>query len=158
MAFLYPDITVPANGPLITPQSAEGIERRKWEQHYGPLGAPGNPYVFREYPKTLYKAGRPNKSNVEITGSITAKDAREEAVLKGQGWAVSQEAAIQAVHEQHREFATLAAERHYHEQFMSEAAQREAAAVDRETVQHVPVIPETPIKRRGRPKNAEATA
>lgn len=159
MSFLYPDKIEHSNGPLIPPGSPEGQERRKWEQHYGPLGSPGNPYVYREYPKTLYKAGRPSHTNIEITGSITAHDADEEARLRSQGWAVSQEAAIEAVKAQHVEFSKLAAERHYQERFMSEPAQREAAQADEAAgVQHLPAVPETPVRRRGRPAKGQVSA
>lgn len=146
MSFLYPDIIAPGvNLPIVTPQSPEGIERKKWDTPkrlggYGPNG-------HEEYPKTLYKAGRPTKGNVEITESRTVHSESEELVAVGQGWARTQEAAIQLVHDTHVEHAKLAAERHYAERSMSEAAQREAAEADEGTVQHVPVIPEKPKRK-----------
>src|SRR5258708_37675879 len=46
----------------INPHSELGKELRKWEQHFGyltpPGTRPGNPYIFREYPKMLYRAER----------------------------------------------------------------------------------------------------
>ena len=49
-------------GLVINPHSALGKELRKWEQfktELVPRGTqPGNPYVYRPYPKMLYKAQR----------------------------------------------------------------------------------------------------
>lgn len=59
----------------INPHSELGKELRKWEQHHSeltPRGThPGNPYVYREYPKMLYKAERHPE-----TGQPTCQAAR----------------------------------------------------------------------------------
>lgn len=139
---------------FIAPDSPEGKERSRWDRPRNTTvdGIPGMRCVgFEEYPKALYRAGRPNMGNVAITGSTTAHTQDQESILRGQGWHTTQEAAIQAVHAQHVEFSKLAAERHYVERSMSARAQAEAESYDAETVQHVPVIPEAP-KKRGRPR------
>lgn len=134
---------------LVSPDSAEGIERLKWETPKSQGGMRCNGY--EEYPKAMHKAGRPTHGNVMLTESVTAHSADQEAVLRGQGWHASPLDAINAVHQDHVEHSRLAAERHFTERTMSEPAQREAAAVDASTVYHVPAIPETPIRRRMRP-------
>lgn len=139
---------------FIPPDSWEGKERAKWDRPRNQTvdGVPGMKNAgYEPYPKVLYRAGRPDHGNVKITGSLTVHSIEQEDVAKGQGWAESQEQAIAAVHDRDTEYAKLAAERAYHERRMSEKAQQEAAAVDSQTVYHVPVIPETPIRRRGRP-------
>ena len=137
----------------IAPDSAEGVERAKWERPKNQMadGVHGmNRVGYEEFPKCLYKAGRPKMGGVEVTESTTVRSEQEERLALGQGWARTQEDAIQLVHDQHTELATLAANRAYHEQRMSEPAQREAA--DREaamdTVQHVPELPAVPVKRK----------
>ena len=136
----------------VAPDSVEGKERARWETPKNQTihGLHGMKNVgYEEYPKCLYRAGRPDKANVKVTGSLTVHTDQEEAVAIGQGWSLTQEDAIQRVHDQHVEFAKLAAERAFYEQRMSDAAQKEAAAYESGTVQHVPVIPEVPVKRKG---------
>ncbi len=107
----------------------------------GRAGAP-----HQEYPKMLYRAesadGGPKIADYRIV-----PDSGMEAVALGQGWHVRQEDAIEAVHAHQRELAELAANRVYHERRMSDNARAEAAAVDETTAQHLPEIPETPIRR-----------
>lgn len=56
---------------VINPASEIGKELRKWEQHHTAHSIdenyesrPGNPYVFREYPKMLYKAMKRSSGQV----------------------------------------------------------------------------------------------
>src|SRR6185437_10122022 len=101
-----------------------GKELRKWEQHPGPYGrTPGNPYVYRPYPKMLYKAQpqvngqvacllpaphpygfeKPEQYNQAMLAvesfnrSCTriVRDESEEAIAKGQGWANDPRAALE---------------------------------------------------------------
>lgn len=60
--------------------------------------------------------------------------------------------ALDAYDAQQADYAKLAANRAYQERHMGEKARAEAAAFDDSTDEHVPVIPETSIKRRGRPR------
>lgn len=103
-----------------------------------------------EYPKMLYQADSFD-GGPRISGVTTVADEAAEHVACGQGWCVTQEAAIAGVAARHREFARLAAERAHTERWMSEAARAEAQAKDEATMEHLPSIPETPIKKRGRP-------
>lgn len=133
-------------------------EMAKWEQRdvlvngtfIQPLsidqgGRKNAPYA--EYPKMLYRASLAD-GGPRIDDTKIVLDEPAERLAVGSGWSVTQEAAIEAVHAQHREYARLAAERAATERWMSPNAQAEAARVDESTMQHVPSIPETPIKRR----------
>ena len=135
----------------VAPDSVEGKERARWETPKNQTihGMPGMKNAgYEEYPKCLYKAGRPTKANVEVSGSLTVHDEQGERLALGQGWSRTQEDAIQRYHDNDREMATLAANRAYQERTMSEQAQAEAAAFESETIQHVAEIPRRP----GRPK------
>ncbi len=158
MSFLYADKSLEGpNMPIVTPNSPEGIERAKWDRPRSQGGM--RPDSFEAYPKAMYRAGRPDQANVKIVASQTVRSEGEEDVAYGQGWRPTQEAAIALVHQTHTEHGKLAAERAFHEFRMSEQAQREAAAFEGETVQHVPVIPETPIRKRpGRPAKAKVVS
>ena len=114
-------------------------------------------YPFQPYPKMLYRA-KSADGGPAISDTMIVDDESAERLSVGQGWSATQEAAIEAVHAQHREFARLAANRAHGERSMSDNAQAEARAVDERTMQHVPVIPETPVKRRGRPAKVTTAA
>lgn len=118
----------------------------------GKGGAP-----FQEYPKMLFQADSFD-GGPRISGTKIVHHAEGEALALGQGWCLTQEAAIAAVGARHLMNAKLAAERAHNERWMSEGARAEAQAIDEATIQHVPMIPETPIRRRGRPKKEETTA
>lgn len=149
----------------IAPDSAEGVERAMWDRPANQTARdrltgkdiPGKNRVgYQEYPKVLYRAGRPTMANVAITGSITVHDEQQELVAVGQGWCRTQEQAIQRVHDEHMEMATLAANRAWHDQRMSESARAEAEAREaaHDSVQHLPDLGEAP-RRRGRPKKVQ---
>lgn len=156
------DIILPST-PIHSPQSPMGQELARWEvrrenatnlvpiAHGRPAGAGPYPFVHQEYPKMLYRAGRPDSGNVKIVDSLTVYSEREEQTAIDDGFRQGQDKALEAFKARDVEFAKLAAERHFHERRMSEQAQAEAHAIDSETVQHVPEIPATPIKKRGRP-------
>lgn len=142
-------------GILWSPESQYVKELAKWEQRptqFVPadmlqaLGKPLSP-PFQEYPKALYRASRAS-GGPTISGFDQARDEAHERLLCGQGWSTSQEAAIAAVHTEDQQFAQLAAERAHQERRMSAKAQAEADRIDAATPAHVPVIPETPIKKR----------
>lgn len=142
-------------GLIWSPESKYAQELAKWEQRptaivpaemLTALGKPLSP-SFQEYPKAMYRAKRAD-GGPRINGFIVADTEHDETRLKALGWSVSQEAAIAVIHAEDQTFAQLAAERALTERRMSAPAQAEAARVDDRTPQHVPVIPETPIKKR----------
>lgn len=136
-------------------------EMAKWEQrpvmvggtyvepipfaHGGRGGAP-----LTEYPKMLYRA-ESAFGGVRIAGCKVVGDESEQRIACGQGWSVTQEAAIERVAAQELEFAKLAANRVHNEKWMSDKAKAEALEADESTMRHLPSVPETPKKRVGRP-------
>lgn len=173
-------------GVVINPHSALGKELRKWEQHHShlvPRGTnPGNPYVYREFPKMLYRAQKlPNGQTAcmqpapdpyaydrmdrysqaclmvdSFNRSCTrvVADASEEAIAKGQGWANSVVEAMAVWEKDQQAIGNAAAEAAYAVQRMSEKARTEHAAAEAETHQHVTDVVGTPKARRGRPPKA----
>lgn len=137
---------------------------------------PGNPYEYRPYPKMLYKAQRhpvtgktsvheipPNPilfaSQQELDRAERAVEQfnrncqrivnteEEHRIAKNDGWCDSTEAALEEYERRRMKDADITANRHYHDQFMSDAARREADAADASTDAHLPAIPETPVRR-----------
>ena len=132
-------------------------ESRKWEAHHGKFGAPGRPYTFQEYPKRMSKAERVPGKGIQIVDAQTANDIHEERNLQSRGFYMGQDVAIQAIEHEQLEHGTLAAEREYEIQHgrLSEKAAAEVRAAEAEHgATHLPMIPETPIKKCGRPKKA----
>ncbi len=105
---------------------------------------------YERYPHMLYKAENAD-GGPRISGYIVANDEEHERRLIGSGWSDGQQEALDRVESQNLEFAKLAANRAANERWMSGKSKAEAAAVDEQTMQHLPEIPETPIRRRGRP-------
>lgn len=147
-------------GVVHTPDSEYMKELLKWEfddYRYGEARGLRGPRTYQEFPKMLYKAGRNDRNQIAILSRQSAETPEDERRLQSQGFVFGPEKAIEACEAQEREIATLAANRAYQERTMSPQAQAEAAAVDDSTSDHVPVIPETPRKPRGRqPKTLTA--
>lgn len=155
---------------VINPHSELGKELRKWEQfhtHLVPQGTqPGNPYVFRQYPRMLYKAQVFPLTNQPSVGEPApnmawCKDAvdyerrcllvdqfnnschkivpseGDELIAKGQGWCETQEEALKHHETLQCEIGELAARAAFAVQSMSEKAQAELSAADASTEHHV---------------------
>jgi hypothetical protein len=167
----------------IPPGSLWAEELQQFEQFptaYAPT--PGNPYVYRPFPKMVYKAGdwmgkiashavAGPSWEFKSTEEMRRAEASAEEFTKTCQRIVKDEAELQAAYEagyrgdpvEAVEFAKAradaisrgAAERHHSDLRMSEKAQREAAAADAETAEHLPEIPEKPVRRRGRPKGSK---
>lgn len=108
-----------------------------------------------EFPKMLYR-GESAAGGPQIAGWTLAHDESQERVLQGQGWCVKQEDALSNVHKQQQEFARLAANRAHNDRMMSGKAQDEARRIDESTIEHLPSIPETPIRKRRTKAQMEA--
>ena len=80
-----------------------------------------------------------------------AADEAQARNLLSRGYARGRVAAEQAVMDAEQAAAKAAANRAFHERRMSEAARAEAQAADEATGKHLGEIPETPIRKRGRP-------
>lgn len=157
-------------GLVISPESDLGKELSKWEQHRTRIVAddamPGNPYVFREYPKALYQARLHPRSGqatclMPAPDTLTCRDEKEferlcnetdnwnakamrkvpheeaERLAKGQGWAESPKAALEVFEKEQQEIARLAAEAAFQAQRMGEKARAELAEADASTSSHV---------------------
>lgn len=139
-------------------------EMAKWEARPVMIGGKNGTYVepipyaeggrggapFAEYPKAMYRA-ESAMGGPRISAYQEVPDEIAERLAYGQGWRARQEDALELVHENAREMARLAANRAHNERWMSDKAKAEAAAVDESTIEHLPAIPVTPIKKRGRP-------
>lgn len=125
---------------------------------------PGNPYTYREYPKMLYKAHAVNGKYrcLEPAPDVASfdtmdkyqrainqwetfqkscqrivKDASEEAIANGQGWALSAQAALDVAERAERAVEDAAAEAAYAVRGMSAKAQAEYKDADESTDRHV---------------------
>ena len=126
---------------------------------------PGNPYVYRQYPKMLYKAQRqPNGQWAcmmdtpmswqfarmeEYSQAILLKesfdkacykivdDEGQERLAKGQGWSLSQKEAMDLHEREEQAMGDASAEMLYAARGMSDKANREIAAAADTTHEHV---------------------
>ena len=163
-------------GIVVVPGSNYAKEMARWEQFPSKYGAPGNPYVFREYPRMVYRAelwqGKPvcmaavadpsEFPNVNEFNRMEeqarkfsercqriVQDERELQAAMESGWRTSPDEAVEYLQNKLRETANAAAVRNYEDRNMSEAAKAEAKAAVDEAGLHIGEIPEK--KRRGRP-------
>ena len=138
-------------------------EMAKWEQHDAfingtfvqaiPISEGGRKGMpFAEFPKMLYRA-QSEFGGYKISGCKVVGSEGEELVARGQGWSLTQEAALEAAPARDRELAELAANRAHNDRWMSEGARKEAQAADEATVKHLASIPETPIRKAGSGKS-----
>jgi hypothetical protein len=132
---------------IILPQSTPyAQEMAKWEPFPSKWGAAGRPYVFREFPKMLYKASQ----GAEMT-TITVNDPDEQRREEAKGFAATQERALELMNREHREHATLAAERNFEiaKGRISERAGAEVRQAEAEHgARHLPEVPEKPRRKR----------
>lgn len=135
-----------------SPDSAFAKESVKWEAQYTPMGPPGRPFQHHQYPMMMHKAGRPagGLGAPIITDTCIVTSDSEATAAEHKGFAETPLKAVEGWHASQTEIATLAAERNFHERRMSPAAQAEADAATAEAVDHLPSVPETPVRRRGR--------
>jgi len=173
---------------IINPHSDYGKELRKWEQHRTelvPRGTnPGNPYVYRPYPKMLYRAQRQQNGQYACMAPAPhpydferselhqqavlawesfnrscvriVKDEGDERIVKGQGWAESPELAMEQYEKEQQAIGNAAAEAAYAAQRMSERARAELAEADASTHQHVTDVTGVAKARRGRKPKSQA--
>ncbi len=84
----------------------------------------------------------------------TVRNQQEYERALADGWVVGQEQALAAAESYERAIADAAAHRAWEDRNLSEPAQREVAAVEAETHEHVAEVP----RKRGRPKKADHAA
>lgn len=173
-------------GIAIIPGSNYAKEMAKFEQFDSKFTAgsrPGNPYVYRPFPKMLYRAqhhngvaicmGAPPRPDDFANPNEYERACRQaEQVTRDcqkivnnelemsrameDGWREDPAKAVEYLRNRDKERSTVTAHRNYEDRNMSEPAKREiAAAIEAVGGDHIPEIPEQPKKRRGRPpKNA----
>ena len=181
-----------SRGVQIPPGSEWAKELQKFEQFPTDYASePGNPYVYRPFPRMVYLAAKwmGKIACHAVAGAAwefkTAEEYRR-AEASAEDFAatcqriVTTEQEYQAAHEagyrddpvaavasaQAREDAISegAAQRHHSDKSMSEPAQREAAAADAGTAEHLAAIPEKPLppkpptRSKGRPKGSKNKA
>ena len=165
-------------GVVVIPGSNYAKEMAKFEQFPSKYGEnPGNPYVYRPFPKMVYKAElyqgmircmaavspneyvnvneqmRAEESARQFTEKCqrTVKDDREYQVAMEMGYRETPTEAVEYLEAKQRSIADAAAERNYADRNMGEKAKAEAAAeVQRafnEEGKHAAEVPEAPIKR-----------
>jgi hypothetical protein len=133
-------------------------EMRRWNAHHSEFGPPGRPYVFQEFPKLLSRADRVD-GVVKIVETRRVGDEDEELKANGLGFRFSQQDALDLIKHEQTVHGTLAAEREYEIRHgrLSEKAVEEVRAVEEAAgAVHVPVIPEGPKRKRGRPRTTAA--
>lgn len=185
MAFVPPHILDEEAPPsiVINPHSELGRELRRWEQHYThlvpPGTKPGNPYVYRPYPKMLYKAQRNAKGKVlcveapphpwdfergeqyerailmfesfNKSNQKIVDDEAAERLAKGQGWCESPQAAVEQFEREQQAVGNAAAEVAFAAQRMSPEARAELHTVERTTHEHtVDVKPKRKYTRKSK--------
>ncbi len=144
----------------ITQTSEYAKEMRKHEALPTTYGQPGRPYVRQEFPKRLYKAARRESgSGIDFEG-FTVNDEDEQRNMQSRGYALSQQDALDALNRQNTEHGKLAAERNFEiaKGRISERAATEVRAAESEHTGHLPEVPRTPIRKRGRPAKEPVTA
>lgn len=174
-----------AKGGIVKiPGSKLAKEHMKFEQFPSDWGAnPGNPYQFREFPMMVYRAQKVNgvpmvtlpdprrydfptrdeyknafdrQANFGRENQKIVKSPEELSRAMEEGWRPTPGEAIQLVHDRDGEVSRATAEREYHDRNLSEVAQREIrAAKNAVGNEHLPEIPEKPVRRRGRPKGSK---
>lgn len=161
-------------GVIINPESELGKELQKWEQFPrtgvdGTVYPAGNPYVFRPYPKMLYKAqawkngkalcfappvspygwrdgNEHQQAQIEADAFTRScqrivKDEGEHGIAKGQGWCETPQEA-QAQHEARLDaLAREAAEAAFAANRMGEGARREFDAATDATEHQIADVP-----------------
>ncbi len=137
------------------------VEMRRHEAYHTPYGAPGRPYTFKEFPKAMYRFKREAGKGIVQDEYHVVKNDLEQRNLESRGFHETQEAAIAAIEREHTEHGKLAAEREYairHGHHSERAVAEVRAAEEAHGATHMPVMPETPIKKRTRGPNKPKAA
>jgi hypothetical protein len=137
-------------------------------------------WVYKEFPRMVYDAhyeqacrdydaawmipARGTEDHERATALMLAQRAKDthSKIVRSQAeldalagvFYTSPAEAVKAAQAREAEIATIAAHRAYEDRLMGERAKAEIDAFDERAEAHVPVIPETPRKKVGRPKKA----
>lgn len=141
------------------PQSSEyAKEMCKWEAYPSKHGPGLRPYQFHEYPKRMHRAEHVPGQGTTVVEAQTVNDPLEEANLRSRGFGAGHGEAFALVRAEQTEHGKLAAEINHeiaHGRISPRAAAEVHAAREAHGARHLPAVPETPIRRRGRPARAK---
>lgn len=149
-------------GVMYPPESEYAKERVKWEAQRTEMGPGLRPYVYRDYPMMLHRAGRPDNGLGAhiIAETVCVESENEEANFTGRGFRRTPLEAIRYLDDLQKECGDLAAELNYEQKNRLSAnagAEVEAARIAHVGVsRHMPMVPETPIKKRRTRKAKES--
>ena len=133
------------------PESAWAKEAIKWEAEGSIMGPGLRPYVKRDWPSWVYKAGQLPAGGLDIVDTRQI-DQHEYDRLHANGYRLTPLEALEALNGQQLEFAKLSAEREWektHGRLSPRAIEEVRAVEDDAGAQHLPTIPETPHGLRG---------
>ncbi len=133
----------------ISTSSAYAKELRRWEAHPTKYGPPGRPFTQQEHPKMLYQLEQVVGKGIQIKDRHLAMTEDEERNMNSRGF-YAMEQAIEALKAQQTDHGRLAAEREWDIQHgrLSEKAIAEVRAAEVEHgAAHMPVMPETKIRK-----------
>ncbi len=149
---------------------------------------PGNAYVYRPFPKMIYCARQTasgkwsvgethpsivgfqdhnnwsraceaaDRFNTTTNKIVNSESELTQALESGEGWRESPEDALAYRASLDREISNAAAERAYDDRRMSEKAQSERKAYEKEHFGHAPEIPEKPLPPKRKVLSAEHLA
>ena len=136
---------------LHSPDSEWAKEATKWEAQGSTLGPGLRPYVKRDWPSWVYKAGQLPAGGLDIVDTRQI-DQHEYDRLHANGYRLTPNEALEALDGQQLEFAKLSAEREWEKKhrLSPRAIEEVARAEDHAGAQHLPTIPETPHGLRGK--------
>lgn len=142
-------------GIVHNPASPYAREMAKWEMSYSPYGPPGRPREQvgqQDYPALFYKMKRRDTNGDFVIEHYQEAGSDTEAnALRARGYGRGQAEGIAVVEGYEQSIAVAAAQRAKTERSMSDKARAEAQLADDATGQHLPSVPVTPIRKRGRP-------
>jgi len=101
------------------------------------------PYVYREFPKMLFRGTTSTAGRIEMEQRIVAS-VGEEVAAEANGWLPHPQRALEAEDARQGAVGIAAAERAWTERHMSASAQDEAAAAEAATSRQLGEIPERP--------------
>lgn len=132
---------------LYAPDSPYAKERTKWEAERSEFGEAGRRYVRRDFPMMMHKAGRATSPGgaPQIDETYTVDTDVQRQNMLSRGFRDTPLEALAVLHQADQDHAELHANRVFNDQGMSANAQREAAAADAASGDHVPAVPVTAI-------------
>lgn len=138
---------------LRDPDSREAKERVKFEAQYTAFGPGQRPYVKRDYPMLLHKAGRPSggMGAAIIVEHQEVGSEQEADVYRSRGFRPTPLEALDVWDSQQKEAATLSAEMNWEARNRhSDRARAEIETAQAMTEDHLASMPVTPIKPRAK--------